>query len=94
MAANEGSGPSRASARHTNQKNPASTRLAMGPTMAIKNSALGLGGSCFISDTPPRANRVIPAMGTRRFCAISACMSSCSSMEAKRNRAARMALIQ
>jgi len=94
MAAIEGSGPSRSSAFQTTQKNAASAKLANGPTMAIMNSALGLGGSCFISETPPRANNVIPAIGTRRLWAIRACMSSWTSTEPKRKRAAMIALIQ
>ena len=48
----------------TNRKNEIKPikQLASGPTIAIINSALGLGGSSSIWATPPKMNRVIPFM--------------------------------
>ena len=46
------------------KKSAASAMLVSGPTTAIKNSALALGGSPAIWDTPPNINSVIRLTGT------------------------------
>ena len=45
------------------KKIAANAKLVSGPTTAIRNSALALGGSPAIWDTPPKMNRVIRLYG-------------------------------
>ncbi len=48
----------------------------IGPPMAMKNSALALGGSSVISATPPKINRVMPRICIPNRRATTECPSS------------------
>ena len=48
-----------------------SNMLVMGPTTAIRNSVLGVGGSRSMFDTPPNRKRVIRRTGNPRALATS-----------------------
>ena len=69
--------PARYAAKHTAEM----TTLAIGPAMAIQNSALALGGSSPISATPPKMNSVMPFICIPNRRATSECDSSCSTID-------------
>ena len=65
------------------ENNTASARLTIGPAIAMRNSALALGGSAPIWATPPKMNNVMLRTGTLNRKATTECPSSWSSTLAK-----------
>ena len=62
--------------------------------MAMRNSARALGGSCFISATPPKRKSVMPLISMPFRRATSECDSSWRTMETKSPSIPATAMIQ
>src|ERR1019366_6751477 len=73
-------------------RNPSPRRkLVRGPTTAVKNSALGEGGSRSMFETPPKRKSVMLLTGTPKRCATTECASSCKRMDPKKRKDAASA---
>ncbi len=59
----------------------ASRKLDIGPAIAIRNSALGSGGSCSSSATPPKINSVMPCIDMPKYRATIECENSWKTIE-------------
>ena len=75
-------------------KPSASSPLAIGPAIAISNSARGVGGFCSIAATPPKKNSVIERTGIRWRRASRLCASSWNRIEPKKSSAVEPAANQ